>query len=93
MLFEAADVLLHQFLLKSLIAIVILKNCSFKHLRLSLQKPDMYWKEEGKWCKFLKQNMSYIGAEYWSFYFVPGGKFQTVVAALLPKKHEVDYER
>ena len=57
----------------------------------------MHWKDNGNWQNFLKIYVKSIHVEYWPFYFVPGGKFQTVVAALLPKMlpkiHKVNFNR
>ncbi|CAK8693904.1 unnamed protein product [Clavelina lepadiformis] len=57
------------------------------------RKPEFFIKNGTRWARFLENHVSSLKLKYSSLFWVPGGTIQTVVAALLPTKHDVQYRR
>uniref|UniRef100_H2YKM8 Serine aminopeptidase S33 domain-containing protein n=1 Tax=Ciona savignyi TaxID=51511 RepID=H2YKM8_CIOSA len=57
------------------------------------KKPDLYKKNGTRLSSFVDKHVPTLKSPYWSFFWVPGGKLQTVVASLLPIKQSVEYTR
>nr|XP_002127021.1 phospholipase ABHD3 [Ciona intestinalis] len=57
------------------------------------KKPELHHKKGTKFDSFLENHVPKLKIPYWSFFWVPGGKLQTIVASLLPVKYNVEYTR
>lgn len=50
------------------------------------QKPILYHKKNGPMGNFILKHVNTVQSKFWSFFFVPDGKFQTVVSSCLPRR-------
>nr|CAB3219657.1 abhydrolase domain-containing protein 3 [Phallusia mammillata] len=57
------------------------------------KQPQVYKKKTSKFSHFLDNYVTTLVKPFWSFFVVPGGRFQTIVAALLPRDYKVSYYR
>jgi len=58
------------------------------------QKPVLYHKKDGGMAKFVLKHVNSVQSKFWSFFFVPEGKLQTVVGSCLPRNGlSVDFQR
>lgn len=58
------------------------------------QIPKFYAKHGGVFSKFLQKHVKTIKESYWPLYYMPSGRYQTILATLLPApSNNVDYHK